>query len=271
MAGQNLLHIPLDMGRAALEHHVQVPGAGHAVLRGVGVHPRLVQQGVHPALRDEHVVGYDGLVVLPPAGEGEGLSGLMPVHIKGEGEPGPQLRLHAQQLQHVGVGGRLVGTLLGQAALRRVAVHPVGVVGVGVAHLHVGFVERVLSRHTHEPPQAGLPDQGVVLQRLILRFGQVFEAAVGVAAHLPEVVLLESVVDGQGDGEQGGKEHRGQRNSQHRDEVAGAAGPQAPPCQGAHTLAVGDVHTLAPLPRDDAPVLDADDAVGQLGDLPRCG
>ncbi len=41
----------------------------------------------------------------------------------------------------------------------------------------------------------------------------------GTSPHLPEVGLLEPVADGQGDGEQGGEEHRGQGDGQHGDEI----------------------------------------------------
>src|SRR5699024_9676183 len=73
VVGQDLVQIPLNVPGAALQHHVQVPGAGHAVGGAGGIHAHLGQDGVHPALRNQDVAGHDGLVPLPPAGEGEGL------------------------------------------------------------------------------------------------------------------------------------------------------------------------------------------------------
>ena len=42
-----------------------------------------------------------------------------------------------------------------------------------------------------------------------------------ISPRLPEIGLLKAVVDGQGDGKQGGKEHRGQGDGQHGDAVSG--------------------------------------------------
>ena len=167
---QNLSDIVRNVAGTAFQHHIQVPGTSHAILSGRdGSH--LVQNGVRPALRNQDVVGHNCLVILPPAAEGKGLGGGMAVHVKGDGEPGADLRLHPQQLQHVGVGSGLVGALLGQTALHRVAVHPVGFIGVGVADLHVGFVERHLRGHSDKPPHSPLVDEGVILQivKLFLR------------------------------------------------------------------------------------------------------
>ena len=71
----------------------------------------------------------------------------MAVHRKGDGKFRTDFRLYAQQLQHMGVGGSLVGALLREAPLHRVTVHPVGVIGIGVTNLHMGFVEGDVRRH----------------------------------------------------------------------------------------------------------------------------
>ena len=94
------------------------------------------------------MVSHDGLIVLPPATQGKGLGGLAAVHEKRDGELSTDLRLHAQQCQHMGVRGGLVGALLRKASLHRVTVHPVGVIGIGVADLHMGFVEGYVRGHT---------------------------------------------------------------------------------------------------------------------------
>ena len=73
----------------------------------------------------------------------------------------------------------------------------------GPLHLHVGLVEGHLTGHPQEAPQAPFVNQGIVPQLVELLFRQVLEAAVGEAAHLTEVGLLEPVVDGHGDGEEG--------------------------------------------------------------------
>ena len=148
----------------------------------------------------------------------------MAVHVKGEGELGTELRLHAQQLQHMGVCGGLVGALLRQAALLGVAEGPVGVVGVGVANLHMGLVEGDLCGHPEKTPDAPLADQRVVPQLFKLLLRQVLEPTVGEAPHLAEVALLEALVDGQGDGEQRGEQHRRQGDGRDGDEIPGAAG-----------------------------------------------
>ena len=145
-----------------LEHYIQIPGSGHAVAAGRG-HPYLRQYCVHPALRDENVVGGNRLVVLPPAAQGECLGRLMAVHRKGDGKLCPQLRFHPQQLQDTGVGGRLVGALLGEPPHHRFAVHPVGFIGIGVADLHMGLVERLLRGHAQKAAQPPLGDQRIVL------------------------------------------------------------------------------------------------------------
>ena len=111
----------------------------------------------------------------------------------------------------------------------------------------MAFVEGHLTGHAHKAPQTPLVDEGVVLQFVKLLLCQVLEPAVGEAAHLAEVVLLDAVVDGHGDGEQGGEEHRGQGDGQHRDQVPGAVGSQALTGEISDTLAVGDVHGIHPL------------------------
>ena len=94
------------------------------------------------------MVSHNGLVVLPPAAQGKGLGGLMAVHEKRNSELGTDLRLHAQQFQHMGVRGGLVGALLRKSSLHRVTVHPVGVIGIRIADLHMGFVEGDVRGHT---------------------------------------------------------------------------------------------------------------------------
>ena len=229
-----------------LQHHIQVPAAGHAVAAGRG-DAHLGQNGVHPALGDQNVVGHDGLVVLPPAAQGKGLGGLMSVHLKGNGELDADLRLHPQQLQHMGVGGRLVGALLGKTALYRVAVAPVGLVGVGVADLHMGFVEGNLCGHAHKAAQAPGFDERIVLQCLELLLSEVLEGAMGPAPGLTEVVLLDALVDGEGDGKKGWKQSRRQGDGQHRHQIAGTVCKEAFQTQTADAAAVGDIHALRPL------------------------
>ena len=147
------------------------------------------------------MVGDDGLVVLPPAAKGEGLGGLVAVHRKGDGELCPEFRLDAQQLQHAGVGGGLVGPFRGQAALDGVAEGPVSFILVRIADLHMRFVEGYLGGHPQIAPQAPGLDAGVFFQFVELGLGQVFEPAVVKTAALAEVGLLHPLVDGEGNGE----------------------------------------------------------------------
>lgn len=93
---QNLVQIPLDMSGAAFQHHVQIPPACHAVVRIVRIYAHFRQDFVHPAFGNQDMVCYDGLIIFPPAAEGEGLSGFMPIHVKSEGKLGPNLRLDTQ-------------------------------------------------------------------------------------------------------------------------------------------------------------------------------
>ena len=198
---QNLVQIPLDMSGAAFQHHVQIPPACHAVIRAVRIYAHFRQDFVHPAFGNQDMVRHNGLIVFPPATEGEGLSGFVSIYVKSEGKLGPDLRLYTQQFQYMGVGSSLVGALLRQRAFHRVTVHPVGLVGVGKAHLHMSFIERRLPRHTQVSPFAPLADERIILQFIKLRLGHVLKSAVGEAAHLSKIGLLKPIVDGQGDGE----------------------------------------------------------------------
>ena len=263
---ENGVEVSPDVPGAAFERHVHVPGAGHAVPARRG-DAHLPQNGVHPALRNEDVVGDDGVIRLPPAAEGEDLGGFMAVHREGHGELRPQLRLDAQKPQDLRIRGGLVGALPGETAHHRIAEHPVGVLGFGIADLHMGFVEGLLCRHPEKAPQAGPCDTGIVLQLIVLLLGEILEAAVGRGAHLTERGLLKALVDGEGDGKKRGKEHRGEGDGQRCDEIPRAVCLKTPQPQAEHAFSVGNVHVPAPLPRDDAAVLDADDAVGQLRDL----
>ena len=125
----------------------------------------------------------------------------MAVHAKSDGKLGAQLRLYPQQRQDMGICGGLVGAFLGQSPLNGVAVHPVGLVGIRVPHLHVGLIERDVRRHAQKAAQAPGLDERIVFQFLKLLLCQVLEGTVGPASRLPEVALLNTLVDGEGDGE----------------------------------------------------------------------
>ena len=194
----------------------------------------------------------------------------MAVYVKGDGELRPDLRLDSQQLQHMGVGGGLVGALGGQATLHRVAVHPVGLVGIGVAHLHMGLIEGRVHRHPQETPLAPRLDEGIVPQVLGLLFGQILEPSVGEAAHLAEIALLEALVDGQGNGEQGCEQHRRQGDGCDGDEVAGAACLQALPGKMANTPSVGNFHGAHLLTVSRSGHLRCERFGRKVGRFPRC-
>ena len=160
MSGKHLFHVPLDV-QGVLEHHIQIPASGHAVIAVGRVHAHLVQDGIHPAFRNEDVVGDNDRVVFPPAAKGKGLGGFVAVHLKSGGKLVANFRFYPQQLQHVEVCGGLISALSGQAALDGITEHPVGLIGVGITDLHMGFVEGCLGGHSYEPPQAPLADQGI--------------------------------------------------------------------------------------------------------------
>ena len=101
----------------------------------------------------------------------------MTIHRKRDGELGAQLRLYPQQRQDMGIRGGLIGALLGQSAFDGVAVHPVGLVGVGIADLYMGFVEWDIRRHTQKAAQAPGLDERIVLQFLKLLLCQILEGS----------------------------------------------------------------------------------------------
>ena len=125
----------------------------------------------------------------------------MAVHLKGDGELCPELRLDAQQLQHTGIGGGLVGPFCGQAALNGVAEGPVGFILVRIADLHMRFVEGYVGGHPQVTSQAPGLDAGGFLQFVELGLGQVLESTVVKTAALAEVGLLHPLIDGEGNGE----------------------------------------------------------------------
>ena len=88
----------------------------------------------------------------------------------------------------------------------------------------MGLVEGHLCGDAQEAPHPPLVDEGIILQFAALFLRQVLEPAVGEAPHLAEVGLLDALVDGQGDGKEGGEQHRRQGDGQHSDEVSGPVG-----------------------------------------------
>lgn len=193
------------------------------------------------------MVGYHRLIVLPPAAQGKDLCGFVAVHLKGDGKFRAELRLYAQQFQHMGIGGRFVGPFLGQAPFYGNAVAPVGLVGVRVTDLHMGLIERGLFGHAQKAADAIRLNEIIAFQFLTLFFRQVFESTVGAAPSLTEIVLLDALVDGHGNGKERSKQHRRKGNSQHRHNIAGAVGQQGPDAQPADAAAIGNFHTCRPL------------------------
>ena len=267
---QNLIEILGNAAITVFQHHIQVPLPCHAVTPRRG-DTHLLQHRIYPAFGDQNMVSHDGLVVLPPAAQGKGLGGLMAVHEKRNSELGTDLRLHAQQFQHMGVGGGLVSALLREASLHRVTVHPVGIIGIGVADLHMGFVEWDIRRHAQKSAQAPLVNERIVLQFLKLLLRQVLKGAVGPAPGLAEVVLLDALVDRESDGKKGRKKHRRQGDGQHRHDVPGAAGEQGAQAQAADTAAVGDLHVLRPLTASRSARPRCGRCGRPSGRSPRCG
>ena len=88
----------------------------------------------------------------------------------------------------------------------------------------MGLVEGRLCGHAQKAPHPPLADEGIILQFAALLLRQVLEPAVGEAPYLAEVGLLDALVDGQGDGKEGGEQHRRQSDGQHRDEISGPVG-----------------------------------------------
>ena len=65
MVFQDLVQVACNISGPIFQHHIHVIGPGHAVRGLPGHHAGLRQDGVRPALRDQNVVGHNGLVVLP--------------------------------------------------------------------------------------------------------------------------------------------------------------------------------------------------------------
>ena len=111
----------------------------------------------------------------------------MTVHWKGDGKLCAKLRFYSQQLQHAGVGGSLVGSLLRQSAFDGVAVHPVCLRSVRVTDLHMGFVEGDVVGHSDKAAQSPFLNERVGLDLVKLLLGQIFKAAVVPAAALAKL------------------------------------------------------------------------------------
>lgn len=125
------------------------------------------------------------------------LASLMAIYVKGDGKLSTKFRLDPKQFQHMGVGSGLVRAFLRQSAFHRVAVTPVGLIGIGVTDLHMGLVERNVRGHSQKATNTIGLNQRVTFQRLTLFFRHIFEGAVTPASGLPEIVLLDSLIDGQ--------------------------------------------------------------------------
>lgn len=177
----------------------------------------------------------------------KGLGCLMAIHVKGDGKLNTKLRLDPKQFQHMGVGSSLVRAFLRQSPIHRVTVTPVGLVGIGVTDLHMGFIERNVCGHSQKATNTIGLNQRVTFQRLTLFFRHVFEGAVAPASGLPEIVLLDSFIDGQGNGKKRCEEQRRQGNSQYRDKIAGTVGHQRPDTQAADAAVIGYIHGCASL------------------------
>ena len=75
-----------------------------------------------------------------------------------------------------------------------------GLVGIRITDLYMGFVEGSLCGHSQKSPQAPLVNQWIVLQFLKLFLCQVLKGTMAPATGLAEVVLLDTFVNGEGDG-----------------------------------------------------------------------
>ena len=171
---------------------------------------QFIQNGIHAAFGNQNVICDDGLVVFPPAAQGERLGGLLAVHVKGHREGRAQLGFHTEQRKRAGVGCGLVGSLGRQTTLDRVTVHPVRLVGIGIADFHMTFIEGRVKGHAKKTAQTVFLDERVFFELVVLFFGQILKAAVAESTDLAEVGLFKRVVDGHCNGEQRGKEHGGE-------------------------------------------------------------
>ena len=202
------VHLFRDV-HGVVKHHIQIVGAGHAVLTG-RCDMQFIQNGIHAAFGNQNVICDDGLVVFPPAAQGERLGGLFAVHVKGDREGRAQLGLHTEQRKYTCVGCGLVGSLGRQTTLDRVAVHPVCLLGIGITDFYMAFVEGCIKGHAQKAAQTVFLDEWVFFELVVLFFGQILKAAVAESTDLTEVGLFKRVVDGHCDGEQRGEEHGGE-------------------------------------------------------------
>ena len=199
---------------------------------------QFIQNGIHAAFGNQNVICDDGLVVFPPAAQGERLGGLLAVYVKGYCEGCAQLGLHTEQRKCVGVGRGLIGSLGRQATFDRVTVHPVRLLGIGIADFYMTFVEGRIKGHAQKAAQTIFFDKWVFFELVVLFFGQILKAAVAESADLTEVGLFKRVVDGHCNGEQRGKEHGGEQDCQNGNQIARTVGTKRTKGQAPNTSAV---------------------------------
>ena len=113
------------------------------------------------------MVGGDGAVILPPAGQGKCAGDRLGVHrtlVQGNGQRdfGPKLRLDAKQSQDMGIRCQPVGALLGQTSHRRGA-EVVGRTGrLQITDFNMGLLKGRLMEHSNKQSGPGLLEQRVV-------------------------------------------------------------------------------------------------------------
>ena len=220
----------------------------------------------------------DRAVILPPARERE--RALDHVRVRGvavdldrHGELRADFWLDAEQGEYAGVGRGLVRALAGQDAFDGFDEIMLCLGLVHAADFDMALVERHLARrHADHQSCTVFLDKRVILQLRHLRFGQILERAVHVAARLPEVALLERGVDGHGDGEQRSKQHGRQRDRDDRNDVARFRRLEAAVGQAADALFVGDVqHIARPLTNGRCGRPRCGRSGARAGRSPRCG
>ncbi|MPN14236.1 hypothetical protein SDC9_161562 [bioreactor metagenome] len=102
-------------------------------------------------------------------------------------------------------------------------------------------------RHPHKAAQSILLDERVGFQLIKLFPGQIFKSTVGKAPHLPEVGLLNGIIDGQRHREQGSKQYGGQGNGGNGNQISCFCRFHAFHTQPANTFSIGYIHTRHPL------------------------
>ena len=123
-----------------------------------------------------------------------------------------------QRVQHLRTGGD-IHLFYRKRACRRLTKSPLCGLFFGIADLGIGFVQCFVFRKSDDDIIRDILDLRVLQQFFILLPGEKFKASVGPGPHLSHGRLLHGIDGTHADGKYTRKEHRGQNNGNHSDDV----------------------------------------------------